>query len=211
MLHHERNTIRQTLCFDCTSPACTASNCLTCRICRDPQYSDKMNCQKPLMPIHNLLYPKNLKDKQVFKCLTCSGAAIRCDVCEEVDPAKFSASMVSHRSHNNQRTLCLDCTNPACTASDCTTCRTCRNPACKRTDGCEKPAAPLHSSQYPKSMADKLSFRCSACRKMKCSRCKTAATKKQIERYRKKDTTEAWTCGDCLTTAVSQEELRNQH
>ena len=157
------------------------------------------------MPIHNLFYPKNLKDKTSFKCLACRGAAIQCDVCKEVDPAKFSASMLKHKSELTQRTLCIDCTNPACTASDCTTCKVCRNPACKRTARCAKPATPLNSSQYPNTMADKLSFRCSACRKMKCSRCKTPATKKQLERYRNKSSTEAWTCGDCLTAAVSQE------
>ena len=135
----------------------------------------------------------------------------RCDVCDEVDPAKFSVSMVGNRSYNNRRTLCLDCTNPACTAPDCTTCTICRNPACKRKDRCEKRAAPLNSSQYPKSMADKLSFRCSACHKMKCSHCKRAATRNQQQRHRRKNATEAWTCGDCLTAAVSREDLRKLH
>ena len=105
--------------------------------------------------------------------------------------------MVGNRSYNNRRrTLCLDCTNPACTALDCTTWTICRNPGCKRKDRCEKRAAPLNSSQYPKSMADQLSFRCSACHKMKCSHCKRAATRYQHQRHRRKNASEAWICGE---------------
>ena len=183
--------IRHTLCLDCTSPACTASNCPTCRICRDPTCSERENCQKPLLPTTRPLWPKNLHDKTVFKRLTCSGVATRCDVCDEVDPAKFSASMVGNRSYKNRRTLCLDCTNPACTAPDCTTCQICRNPACKRTSRCDKQPTRLNATQYPKTMAEKISFRCNACQKMKCSLCRRAATKMQNQRHRKKDTTKA--------------------
>ena len=145
-----------TLCLNCTSPACTAPNCTTCRKCRDPYCRDRVNCQEPLKPTTRPLWPKKLKDKMVFKCLTCSRLATRCDVCDEMDPAKFSVSMVGNRSYSNRRTLCLDCTNPACTAPDCTTCTICRNPACNRKDRCENQVALLNSSQYPKSMADKL-------------------------------------------------------
>ena len=56
--------------------------------------------------------------------------------------------------------------------------------------------------------AEKVSFLCSACQRMKCSLCKRAATKMQNQRHRKKNTTEAWTCGDCLTSAISREDLR---
>ena len=161
-----------------------------------------------MLPTTRPLWPKNLQDKMVFKCLICSGLGARCDVCNETDPTKFSKSMVGNKSLSNRRTLCLDCTSPACTAPDCKTCKRCRNPACKRTNRCDKQPKRLNTSQYPKTMAEKISFRCSACQRTKCSLCQRAATKMQNQRHRKKNTTEPMTCGDCLTSAISREDLR---
>ena len=144
----------------------------------------------------------------VFKYLICSSVVRRCDVCNDVDLAKFSESMVANRRYNNWRTLCLDCTNPACTVPDCTTCTICWNRACKRKDRWEKRAASLKSSQDPKSMADKVSFRCSACRKIKFRHCKRAATRSQQQRHRKMNATAAWASGDCRTGAVLREDAR---
>ena len=156
---------------------------------------------EPLQPTTRLLWPKTLKAQTFPKYLPCNRLATRCDVCNEVDPEKLSVIMVGDKNYSNRRTLCLDCTNPACTAPDCTTCTICRNPACNHKGQCAKQVALLTSSQHPKSMADKLSFRCSACRRMKCSICRIAATRKQQQRHRKKNTTKAWACGDCLAAA----------
>ena len=82
---------------------------------------------EPLQPTTRLLWPNRLKAKTFPKYLPCNRLATRCDVCDEVDPEKFSVIMVGDKSYSNRRTLCLDCTHPACTAPDCTTCTKCRH------------------------------------------------------------------------------------
>ena len=90
-------------------------------------------------------------------------------------------------------------------------------PKCRNFQGCgqfaKTPRATLCASCFTAQAArsgtqSRGNVSTSACQRMKCSLCKRAATKMQNQRHRKKNTTEAWTCGDCLTSAISREDLR---
>ena len=93
-----------------------------------------------------------------------------CDLCaQKKTRVEYSSMMWMHRFYNDQRTLCLDCSRPACTSPTCKTCRSCRNETCKQL-GCTEPIRPLNAKLLPQTLDDVQNFRCSNCR-ARCAIC----------------------------------------
>ena len=52
MWHNRHSKNQRMLCFDCSRPRCTAQQCKTCPVCRDPECK-KRKCANKIVPLNS--------------------------------------------------------------------------------------------------------------------------------------------------------------
>ena len=165
------------------------------------------------------LLPKTMEEVNHFVCLACS--EYECNLCGRSFPqTAYSSSMWQKRHLGTQRTLCLDCSRPRCTAKHCKTCRTCRSENCTKTikrSHCSDDIVPLHPKHLPQTMQEVQEFLCSKCRYITCVRKDSQGIMCGKEMPKKAKTQlpaapkNKYVCGVCQSLDHTKKTLANGH
>ena len=141
-----------------------------------------------------------------FRCFDCE--LIPCAVCGDQPRSAFSVTAVNNIRHKAQaqQVRCIDCSHPECANPQCRTCRRCRALTCRGGAACSGVIRPLHAHQQPKSVAEKLLFRCERCQYPPCTKCKKEMPKGSRLRFLASGK-DIWTCGDCMTVEENKRVL----
>ena len=72
--HQEDRTLR---CLNCSRPPCTAQQCKTCTVCRDPECK-RRKCTNPIVPLNSKLLPKDAEEVERYLCRNCQYITCKC-------------------------------------------------------------------------------------------------------------------------------------
>ena len=201
MWQNRQTPTHRTLCWQCCRPQCTAQNCQTCRVCRSETCRNK-SCAKDMTMPHARLLPATWDEVQSYVCGSCRHA---CELCGEAHGEKgYTPSMWHHRFTKNQRTLCLRCCRPPCTAKACQTCVVCRDPTCKRRK-CNNAIVALNPKQLPSTLEDIHSFLCQRCEEVTC-RCGTRMSATFQKKRKATLGSKPYVCLTCITKEQQQRD-----
>jgi len=70
MWNHKSHMSQRTLCNDCCRPRCTAPNCKTCKVCRQPHRSCK-KCEDPIVALEKSSLPTDVEQLNTWLCSVC--------------------------------------------------------------------------------------------------------------------------------------------
>ena len=161
--HNKQSQSQNTRCLDCSRPPCTAANCSTCKVCRDPQCQTE-KCTKPIVTLNSNFLPATHSEVLEFVCGRCRQET-QCDICQafKADNQFPPSALQNNRATKTQNIRCLDCSRPPCVAANCRTCKVGRDPRCQ-TEKCTKPIVTLNSNFLPATHSEVLEFVCGRCR-----------------------------------------------
>ena len=129
---------------------------------------------------------------------------------------EFSATVWDNKAKPGQRTLCKECSHPACTSKHCKTCRTCRNPTCKKTSKrshCTDEIQVLNAKQLPKTLEEVQRFLCTNCKFITCTRIDSFGVRcgkempKKAQARLPQNPRQQYICGTCQTLDVAKASL----
>ena len=105
---------RRSLCKECANPKCTAQNCPTCPVCRDPQKKSNHKCVGAIQPLlHAKQLPQTLEEVQQFLCSRCRPITCRCGNTMPKSRQKKLSKIDAEAAY-----VCVDCQNRALHESD---------------------------------------------------------------------------------------------
>ena len=104
MWMHKARPDRRLVCLECSRPRCTAKNCTTCQVCRDPDCR-KRKCNKPLTSLNAKLMPQSLEEVRTFLCSTCRKTTCRCG--KAMPPSRVKKLKAQNKLEDVY--VCLDC------------------------------------------------------------------------------------------------------
>ena len=77
MWHHRHTKGQQVRCVDCSRPPCTAQQCKTCTVCRDPTCK-RRKCDNPIVPLNSKYLPKDAAEVSRYLCQNCQYITCKC-------------------------------------------------------------------------------------------------------------------------------------
>ena len=213
-LHNRATESQQTRCLDCSNPPCTVEGCTTCKICRDVHCKGGEECKKETATLNSKYLPKTLEELANFRCEKCRG--FFCEICRNEKPrSEFGEGAKKNSSSLEQKTRCLDCSNPPCTMEGCTTCKLCRDAKCTDPNRCGKKPRTLNSMLLPMNKEALAKFLCENCKFPPCcgTNCKTKPNPKMRERLSQQvragtwEFGKPWKCPECRNEEFKRQRV----